>query len=246
MAALMQKGQVIKALQLRDLLDAPTPVPIPAAWMRFDQDQKAVFTRGKRTNDSEPLYPHPTAYRMPAAQPQGEVEPVEKFAETVPKFKFETLVEHCKRLEADLAQSRAHVNELTLYQQNAVWFWQHDGEDYLQSLSCPIIIQPHHLRELLEGVARHNPIAENPEPSHSGDANEMAAKVVLPERDNMRDLIAEVIGGDAYDCVRVWSAWGVGTMSEDDFVPITDQDERLYEIADSVIAEVAKLNGIKP
>ncbi|OKO47351.1 hypothetical protein [Pseudomonas sp. BTN1] len=71
-AALMQKGQVIKALHLRDLLDAPAPVPTPAAWMRFDQDQKAVFTRGKRTNDSEPLYPHPTAYRVPAAQPQGE------------------------------------------------------------------------------------------------------------------------------------------------------------------------------
>ena len=87
---------------------------------------------------------------------------------------------------------------------------------------------------------------EQPAPSHSGDANEMVAKVVLPERDNMRDLIAEVIGGDAYDCVRVWSAWGVGTMSEDDFVPIADQDERLYEIADSVISEVAKLNGIKP
>lgn len=41
----------------------------------------------------------------------------------------------------------------TLYQENAVWFWQHDGEDFLQSLSCPIIIQPHHLRELLEGKA---------------------------------------------------------------------------------------------
>lgn len=36
-----------------------------------------------------------------------------------------------------------------LYQQNAVWFWQHDGEDYLESLSCPIIIQPHDLLELL-------------------------------------------------------------------------------------------------
>lgn len=84
--------------------------------------------------------------------------------ETVPKHKFDTLVQHCKRLDAEIAQARAHVNEITLYQQNAVWFWQHDGEDYLQSLSCPIIIQPHHLRELLEGKAQHNPIASPPAP----------------------------------------------------------------------------------
>lgn len=83
---------------------------------------------------------------------------------TVPKHKFDTLVQHCKRLDAEIAQARAHVNEITLYQQNAVWFWQHDGEDYLKSLSCPIIIQPHHLRELLEGKAQHNPIAEQPAP----------------------------------------------------------------------------------
>lgn len=69
--------------------------------------------------------------------------------------------------------------------------------------------------------------------------------VVMPERDALRDLIAGAIGGDTYDCTRVWSAWGVGTMSEDDFVPVVEQDERLYEIADSFLAEVARLNGVK-
>jgi len=82
--------------------------------------------------------------------------------ETVPKHKFDTLVQHCKRLDAEIAQARAHVNEITLYQQNAVWFWQHDGEDYLQSLSCPIIIQPHHLRELLSrGLVKRTGTAEH-------------------------------------------------------------------------------------
>lgn len=66
--------------------------------------------------------------------------------------------------------------------------------------------------------------------------------VVMPERSRLRDLIAEAIGGDTYDCTRVWSAWGVGTMSDDDFVPVVEQDERLYEIADSVLAEVTRLN----
>jgi len=93
------------------------------------------------------------------AAPVVERQPVE----TVPKHKFDTLVQHCKRLEGDIAQASAHVNEITLYQQNAVWFWQHDGEDFLTSLSCPIIIQPHHLRELLEGKAQHDPMTAPPE-----------------------------------------------------------------------------------
>lgn len=66
--------------------------------------------------------------------------------------------------------------------------------------------------------------------------------VVLPTREVMRDLIAEVIGGDAYDCTRVWSAWGVGTMSEDDFVPLVEQEERLYELADACLDKVKELN----
>ena len=66
--------------------------------------------------------------------------------------------------------------------------------------------------------------------------------VVLPEREAMRDIIAQAIGGDAYDCTRVWSAWGVGTMSDDDFIPIADQEERLYEIADACLDELKRLN----
>lgn len=66
--------------------------------------------------------------------------------------------------------------------------------------------------------------------------------VVLPTREVMRDLIAEVIGGDTYDCTRVWSAWGVGTMSEDDFVPVVEQEERLYELADAYLDKVKELN----
>lgn len=69
--------------------------------------------------------------------------------------------------------------------------------------------------------------------------------VVMPSRDNLRDIIAQAIGGDTYDCTRVWSAWGVGTMSEDDFVPVVDQESRLYEMADACLDEFARLNPIK-
>lgn len=68
------------------------------------------------------------------------------------------------------------------------------------------------------------------------------AKVVLPERETLKDVMAAVIGGDAYDCTRVWNAWGVGTMTDDDFVPIVEQEERLYELVDACLDEVAKLN----
>jgi hypothetical protein len=38
--------------------------------------------------------------------------------------------------------------------------------------------------------------------------------------------------GDSYDCIRVWSAWGVGTMTEDDFAPVTN---RVDDIVDSLL-----------
>jgi hypothetical protein len=74
--------------------------------------------------------------------------------------------------------------------------------------------------------------------------NEQPAPVALalPDRDSLRDAIAQAIGGDTYDCVRVWSAWGVGTMSDDDFIPIVDHEERLYEIADTCLDELKRLN----
>ena len=49
-----------------------------------------------------------------------------------------------------------------------------------------------------------------------------------------RALLAAL--GDTYDCTRVWSAWGVGTMGEDDFVPVLD---RLDDLIDEVAAEIA-------
>lgn len=44
--------------------------------------------------------------------------------------------------------------------------------------------------------------------------------------------------GDTYDCTRVWSAWGVGTMDEHDFVPVLD---RLDELIDEIVAEISAI-----
>jgi hypothetical protein len=68
---------------------------------------------------------------------------------TVPKHKFDCLVEHCKRLDEEIARYRREAHDLRLYQDNAVWFWQGDNQDHLESLSCPVVIPASELRELL-------------------------------------------------------------------------------------------------
>lgn len=49
------------------------------------------------------------------------------------------------------------------------------------------------------------------------------------------DAVAAALG-DAYDCTRVWSAWGCGTMSSDDFSLVAEDGERVAEIARAAIA----------
>ena len=51
----------------------------------------------------------------------------------------------------------------------------------------------------------------------------------------VQQAIADAIG-DACDCTRVWEAWSVGTMTQDDFVLVTDDPDRLHEITMSAIA----------
>lgn len=54
----------------------------------------------------------------------------------------------------------------------------------------------------------------------------------------MTDKIAEMLRG-TFHCHRVWSAWQVGTMSEDDFSPVEESDTP-REIAEAVAALAAQ------
>jgi len=60
-----------------------------------------------------------------------------------------------------------------------------------------------------------------------------------PVADNTRQAVyaavAEALGDSAYDCLRVWEAWGYGTMGPDDFYPVADDEDRVAEIADAAI-----------
>ena len=60
-------------------------------------------------------------------------------------------------------------------------------------------------------------------------------------RERICDAVRETLG-NAYDCTRVWSAWGVGTMGPDDFALVAEDDERVAEIADAAIAEIERID----
>jgi len=42
----------------------------------------------------------------------------------------------------------------------------------------------------------------------------------------------------AYDCGRCWSAWGWGTMGEEDFTMVAENPDRVTEITDAVLEAV--------
>lgn len=65
-------------------------------------------------------------------------------------------------------------------------------------------------------------------------ARSLLAEPAGDERERIRDAIAETLG-DAMDCTRVWSAWHVGTMSQDDFNIIAEDEDRLNEIVEAVM-----------
>ena len=62
------------------------------------------------------------------------------------------------------------------------------------------------------------------------------AKIEITEelRQAVCESVAEALG-EAFDCTRVWSAWGYGTMGPDDFSLVAEDDNRLAEIADAAI-----------
>lgn len=51
------------------------------------------------------------------------------------------------------------------------------------------------------------------------------------------EAVAEALG-DALDCTRVWSAWGVGTMSQDDFSLVAQDSSRVLEIVEAVLGVI--------
>jgi len=59
------------------------------------------------------------------------------------------------------------------------------------------------------------------------------------------EAISEALG-EAYDCGRVWEAWGIGTMSEDDFTLVAEGPERISEMVAAVMAVIHPLIAAAP
>lgn len=60
--------------------------------------------------------------------------------------------------------------------------------------------------------------------------------------DKLRDAIRAELS-DALYCNRVWDAWHYGTMSENDFVCLADDDSYVESMATSVIRALMETNN---
>jgi hypothetical protein len=56
--------------------------------------------------------------------------------------------------------------------------------------------------------------------------------------EQLTDIIAAGLSG-TYHCTRVWEAWSVGTMSQDDFEPV-DESDTPGEIAQAIRAAITQ------
>ena len=61
----------------------------------------------------------------------------------------------------------------------------------------------------------------------------------------LRETLAAALTS-TYVCGRVWSAWGIGTMSQDDFIPASECDELLDELVSSVNAATPQPTAMEP
>lgn len=112
-----------------------------------------------------------------------------------------------------------------------------------------------HLRELCETPKRFT-MSIPARPDHDSDLVIGRALAMLPQlaaelraaradAERLRNTdalveaalpaVREALGGMAFDCTRVWSAWSYGTMTDSDFVQIADDDARVDEIARAAI-----------
>ncbi len=65
-------------------------------------------------------------------------------------------------------------------------------------------------------------------------------------REQVKAAVADALGSGAYDCLCVWGAWNRGTMDQDDFSPIAENDDRVAEIADAAIGALATPTPAEP
>lgn len=87
---------------------------------------------------------------------------------------------------------------------------------------------------------------ECPDCGGTGDLRSLptvARQVTDADREKIRDAIAECLGDSIYYCERTWSAWGVGTMSQDDLFLASEDDEILDELTAAAVSAIEAKPG---
>lgn len=74
----------------------------------------------------------------------------------------------------------------------------------------------------------------------AGQAGQVAVEDKEAMRERVRDAVARALHG-IYYCGRVWDAWDIGTMGEDDFTPAAEVDGVLDEIIDAAIGQMGSI-----
>lgn len=80
--------------------------------------------------------------------------------------------------------------------------------------------------------------ALNSQAPQTAAVQEPASMSSEPDIDAVCEAVAEALG-EALDCTRTWSAWGVGTIGENDFVSVASDPERVAEIARAAISAMS-------
>jgi len=57
----------------------------------------------------------------------------------------------------DTVRLTAHIKALHQERKGEVWFWQGDGEDHLESLSCPLLINPQDISDMAKEMGYKSP-----------------------------------------------------------------------------------------
>lgn len=100
-------------------------------------------------DSGEKWYMHTEEYEI-VSYPTGSPENRVKELETVPKWKFDCLVKELEFYQNKLADSNHLHNKIKMFVDKDVWFWENDGDNHLESLVCPIVIDADVLRSLIK------------------------------------------------------------------------------------------------
>lgn len=107
--------------------------------------------RKKEIDEEKFLNGFSDAYNQPTFRPiQTKAEEAVKEPETVPKWKFDCIVKELEFYQNKLNEAHHLENKIKMFVDKDVWFWENDGENHLESLVCPIVIDADVLRSLIK------------------------------------------------------------------------------------------------